>query len=138
MGSRELLEYLVLKQLCGRSEVIWIIYQYYVNDESISSIADRFGMKKTRVKNYIQRVKEKIGSLHKAKILLKYVVPEIFKLEPITIKTDTNFYRCKYCVVEIHKSLIEDHIKRNHADKIDEAVEHILSNVRVRVNSRNG
>jgi len=126
----------VLKQMCGKSEVLWIMYQYYVNGVSVSEIADMFGVRKTVVKNYIQRVKEKIGSLYRASVLLKYFVPEILKIEPVVIKKSVDIYQCRYCMVEIHRSLVEDHMRYSHVDKIEEAVERVVNSVRIRINSK--
>jgi len=100
MGVEDLIKYLVVKQLSGRSEVLWILYQYYVHDESISDIAKRFNTTKAVVRSYVQRVRERVSS-QRARTLIKYIVPEVFKLKPIAVRVVRQRYLCTYCFAEL-------------------------------------
>jgi len=133
MGAKELIEYLVLKQLAGRSEVLWIIYQYYIHDESISSIAERFNMSKATVRSYIQRVREKV-STQRARILVKYIVPEVFKLKPIATRVLGRRYICTHCYAELPSGrMMEHHIKDVHTDIVEKSVNQVLKNLKERI-----
>ncbi|MEM1842244.1 MAG: hypothetical protein QXL19_07695 [Ignisphaera sp.] len=123
MGSIEpLTRYIVVKILSGRRDIVDLIYEYFVYNESPTTLAHRYGMTVNQIKNYIQRVMEKTFSSYRAKVLLKYIYPYAIRIEPII-----NRNICKICREYVF--MPESHIISRHRDIIDTYTMKIISEV---------
>lgn len=121
--AEAVLEYLIIKVLAGRNDVIKAVHDYFVNGVSPSSVAIKYSLSKHQVRGYIQRIVEKTGSVVKAKVLLKYAIPILLKIKPITKEVNGYIVKCGLCGEELPNQIIEDHIRKRHASLIDEYLE---------------
>ena len=121
MGSsvEDLLEYLIVKVLAGKDNIVNALADYFVKGESPSTIAAKYGLSKHQVRGYAQRITEKTGSSAKARALLKYAIPIITKIKPI-VKINGSIAKCILCGEELPVQIIEDHIKKRHRVVVEE------------------
>ena len=134
MGLVELLEYLVIKQLAGNPAVD-MIYQHFIEFESVSDIARRYNVSKHSVRGYVTRVLEKSGgSRTKAMTLLKYVYPLVKEVKP-AVARDGGMCICLLCGEKMmcDVNVIEFHIMKNHMDIVQMYVDDVLGKLRSRV-----
>ncbi len=124
------LEYLVLKQLAGKSNVVKAIYSYFVEGASPSSIASELGMSKHQVRGYVQRIVEKAGSITRARAIVKYVVPHVMRIKPVIKPLDGTTARCSICGDEVFLVVAEEHVKRYHGALVNEYVASIIDIIR--------
>lgn len=120
------LEYLVLKMLADKEEVVRALYDYFVEGASPSTIAVRYNLSKHQIRGYVQRVMEKTGSATKAKVLMKYATPVIIKLRPIAKKLNGSIAVCSLCNEELPIQIVEDHIKKKHTDYVTECLGSVI------------
>ena len=116
------IEYLILKVLADKEEVVKALYDYFVEGLSPSSIAFRYGLSKHQVRGYVQRIMEKTGSALRAKALMKYAVPLIIKIKPVAKKLNESMVACNVCGEELPLQIIEDHIKKKHPEIVSECL----------------
>lgn len=126
-GAESALEYVVIKMLADKENVVRALYDYFVLDESPSAVAARYGLTKHQVRGYAQRMVEKLGSVVKAKVILKYAVPAVLRLKPIARKTNGFMARCAVCGEELPLQIMEDHIKKRHNSIVEEHLTAIIN-----------
>ncbi|MDK6028036.1 hypothetical protein QPL79_01475 [Ignisphaera sp. 4213-co] len=119
-SAEDVLEYLIVKILAGKDNIVNALADYFIYGESPSVIALKYGLSKHQVRGYAQRIVEKIGSATKAKALLKYAIPVITKIRPVTKKLNGSFVKCVLCGDELPIQIIEDHIRKKHAVVVEE------------------
>jgi hypothetical protein len=129
-GLASVLEYLVLKMLAGKEEVVKALYDYFVEEGSPSTIATKYGLSKHQIRGYVQRIMEKTGSGIKARVLMKYTIPIIIKIKPVTKKVNGSVAICGLCNEELPIQIIEDHIKKKHTDIVNEYVNSVIEVLR--------
>jgi len=115
-----LLEYLIVKALAGKDNVIKALTDYFVYGESPSVIALKYDLSKHQVRGYAQRIVEKTGSVTRAKVILKYATPIILKIKPITRSLNNSFIKCLLCGEEFPFQIAEDHIKKKHMSIVED------------------
>jgi hypothetical protein len=124
------LEYLILKVLADKEEVVKALYDYFVEGASPSTIATRYGLSKHQIRGYVQRIMEKTGSGTKARVLMKYTIPIIIKIKPITKKVNGSIAVCGLCNEELPIQVIEDHVRKKHANVVNEYVNSVIEVLR--------
>lgn len=122
-AAEAVLEYLIIKVLAGRDDIVRAVHDYFVNSISPSSVAIRYSLSKHQVRGYIQRIVEKTGSVMKARVLLKYATPVILKIKPITKEVNGYIVKCSLCGEEFPSQIMEDHIRKRHLSLIEEYLE---------------
>lgn len=120
------LEYLVLKMLADKGEVVKALYDYFVEGASPSTIAIRYNLSKHQIRGYVQRIMEKTGSATKARVLMKYATPVIVKLRPIAKRLNGSIAVCSLCNEELPIQIVEDHIKKKHTDYVAECLSSVI------------
>jgi hypothetical protein len=115
-----LLEYLIVKALAGKENVIKALTDYFVYSESPSIVALKYGLSKHQVRGYAQRIVEKTGSVTRAKVILKYATPIVLKIKPITKKLNSSFIKCLLCGEELPLQIVEDHIRKKHTSIVED------------------
>lgn len=120
------LEYLVLKALADRVEVVKALYDYFVEGSSPSTIANKYSLSKHQIRGYVQRIMEKTGSGTKARVFMKYAIPVIIKIKPIVRKVNGAIVVCGLCNEELPIQVIEDHIKKKHANVVNEYISSVV------------
>ncbi|MEM0026502.1 MAG: hypothetical protein QXT53_01020 [Ignisphaera sp.] len=119
-SAEDVLEYLIVKVLAGKDNVVNALSDYFIIGESPSVVALKYGLSKHQVRGYAQRIIEKMGSATKARVLLKYAVPVVIKIKPIVRKLNGAFVKCMVCGEELPIQIIEDHIRKKHATVVEE------------------
>jgi len=125
-STESVLEYLILKVLANREEIVKALYDYFVEGASPSTIAMKYGLSKHQIRGYVQRIIEKTGSPMKSRVLMKYTAPLILKLKPIARKVNTSMAICGICKEELPVQVIEDHIKKKHSDILGECLDSVI------------
>ena len=119
-------QYLVLKALAGRMSVIKAIYDYFVNNESPSTLSRKYGLSKHQIRGYVQRIIEKSGSSIKAKVFIAYLTPYVMKIKPLCKRIRDDVVRCILCGDEMPHLVFEDHIMKYHSGVVKEYVFSVL------------
>lgn len=109
---RAALEYLALKALAGKKNVIEALYDYLVKNASPSQAAKAHGIQKTQLKSTAYQLLSKARAPLVAK-LLKLAYPYLMEVEPLV---EDNY--CKVCQTIIHTNHAEPHIAVKHQDII--------------------
>jgi len=109
---RAVLEYLALKALANKKNVLQALYDYLVLNESPSKAAEKYGIQKTQLKSTTYQLMSK-GRPALVVKLMKLAWPYIMEIEPIV---ENNF--CKLCNTVIHTNHAEPHIAVRHQDVI--------------------
>ena len=109
---RAVLEYLALKALAGRRDVLEALYDYLVNNESPSQASMKYGVQKAQLKSAAYQLVSKARAPLVVK-LMKLAWPYIMEIEPIV----EDGY-CKICRAPIHTNHAEPHIAVKHQDLI--------------------
>jgi hypothetical protein len=109
---RAALEYLALKALANKKNVLMALYDYLVKNESPSQAAQKYGIQKTQLKSTAYQLLSKARAPLVAK-LLKLAMPYLLEVEPLV----ENGY-CKACQTAIHTNHAEPHIAVRHQDII--------------------
>lgn len=125
-STTALLEYLILKVLADKDGVVRVLYDYFVEGASPSSIAAKYGLSKHQVRGYIQRIVEKTGSSTKAKVLIKHITPIIIKLKPVAKRVNGALAICSLCNEELPIQIMEDHIKKKHTEIVNECINSVI------------
>jgi len=125
-STESVLEYLILKVLANREEIVKALYDYFVEGASPSTIAMKYDLSKHQIRGYVQRIIEKTGSSMKSRVLMKYTAPLILKLKPIARKVNTSMAICSICEEELPVQVIEDHIRKKHSDILSECLDSVI------------
>jgi hypothetical protein len=122
-STEAVLEYLIIKVLAGRDDIVKAVHDYFVNSISPSSVALKYSLSKHQVRGYVQRIVEKTGSVIKARVLLKHATPIILKIKPVARRINSQIVKCGLCGEELPSQVMEDHIRKRHSGLIDEYLE---------------
>ncbi len=138
MALRDVLRYLVTLQLSGRSNAVRAIYDYFVRGNangSVAELAERYGLEKKQLKNYVLHVLKWSGSINRvqhAKLFVKALAPLVLQtVEPIIgIHDDTA--RCRVCGTTFpsHPWMLYHHVSTKHRDLVEQHVDTIISILR--------
>lgn len=129
-STEAVLEYLIVKMLVGREDVVKAVQDYFVDSMSPSSVAIKYNLSKHQVRGYIQRIVEKTGSVIKARVLLKYAIPVVLKIRPIVKEVNGYIVKCGLCGEELPIQIMEDHIRKKHANLVEECLESTVEIIR--------
>jgi len=129
-ATTAVLEYLILKVLANKEEVVRALYDYFVEEASPSMLAMKYGLSKHQIRGYVQRIMEKTGSSTKAKVLMKYAAPVVTRLKPVAIKLNGSMALCGLCNEELPLQIVEDHIRKKHANIISECLDSVVDVLR--------
>ena len=120
------LEYLVVKALVGRSDILNALQDYFIYNKSPSVIAARYGLSKHQVRGYVQRVVEKAGSITKARVIVRKSSPYIMRIRPVVKHTSYGMVRCLVCGDEMPALVVEDHVRKYHQGLVEEYVATVI------------
>jgi len=109
---RAVLEYLALKALANKKNVLQALYEYLVLNTSPSEAAKKYGINKTQLKSTAYQLMSK-GRPALVVKLMKLAWPYIMEIEPLV---ENNY--CKACNSVIHTNHAEPHIAVRHQDII--------------------
>ncbi|ALU12709.1 hypothetical protein EYM_06660 [Ignicoccus islandicus DSM 13165] len=109
---RAVLEYLALKALANRKDVLQALYDYLVNNESPSEASKKYNVQKAQLKSAAYQLVSKARPPLVVK-LLKLAMPFLLEIEPIVEEG-----YCKICHTPIHTNHAEPHIAVKHQDII--------------------
>ena len=127
------LEYLVVKALSSKFNIIKALRLYFVENISPSRIEVLTGLTKNQVRGYAQRIIEKATDVVRARIYAKYLIPYVEKIKPI-MECNGASCRCRICNVDVPDYAVEIHIKNLHSDVVDECVNTIIELLRKKLN----
>ena len=127
---RAVLEYLALKALAGRRDVLQALYDYLVNNESPSQASMKYGVQKAQLKSAAYQLVSKARAPLVVK-LMKLAWPYIMEIEPIV----EDGY-CKICRSPIHTNHAEPHIAVKHQDLIRKTALEIEKKLREQLRRR--
>jgi len=136
-SATAVLEYLILKVLADKKEVLRALYDYFVDSTSPSTIANKYGLSKHQIRGYVQRIMEKTGSSDRAKVLMKYTIPVIIKIKPIAKKVNGSIAVCALCNEELPLQVVEDHIKKKHSNIVSECLDSVVEVLKKVVTTKN-
>jgi len=121
---RAVLEYLALKALADKKNVLQALYDYLVLNESPSKAAEKHGIQKTQLKSTAYQLMSK-GRAALVVKLMQLAWPFIMEIEPIV----ENGY-CKACNTVIHTNHAEPHIAVRHQDVIRKTAQEVEKKLR--------
>ena len=122
--------YLVIKRLAGNSSMIMAVKEYFVDGVSPSTISYKYKISKFRVRGYVQRVTEKLRNPYLTSNVVRQIFPVILEVEPAVIKVGDRFI-CLLCDQTFTSEVtVENHIRRKHADYVNEVVEQIVGSTK--------
>ena len=127
---RAVLEYLALKALAGRKDVLEALYDYLVNNESPSQASLKHGVQKAQLKSAAYQLVSKARPPLVVK-LMKLAWPHLMKVEPIV----EDGY-CKICRAPIHTNHAEPHIAVKHQDLIKKTARDIELKIKEEIKRR--
>jgi hypothetical protein len=127
---RAALEYLVLKALAGRKDVLQALYDYLVNNESPSQASLKHGVQKAQLKSAAYQLVSKARAPLVVK-LMKIAWPYIMNIEPIV----ENGY-CKICKAPIHTNHAEPHIAVKHQDLIRKVAREVEEQIKADIKKK--
>ena len=129
---RAVLEYLALKALAGRKDVLEALYDYLVNNESPSQASLKHGVQKAQLKSAAYQLVSKARPPLVVK-LMKLAWPHIMRVEPIV----EDGY-CKICKAPIHTNHAEPHIAVKHQDLIKRTAREIELQLKEELKKKKG
>lgn len=126
-------KYLVLERVSRVDDTLNALADY-VNGSSPKEIAAKYGMSKDVVRGIWTRILEKCGSIQKAVVLVRYVIPLLLEVDPV-VKQNGDTIECTLCgtIFVKHKGVnmaIANHVRTSHWDYVEKITEHIVSRLR--------
>jgi transposase-like protein len=116
-----LAQYVALKVVSGNGAVLKAVEEYLIGGQSPSKVAYKYGLSKYQLRGYAQRIIEKCGSEHTAKMLLPTLISVASTIEPTLKKVDEVRYNCSKCKISLTKDEAEEHVKQKHKDDLSSA-----------------
>ncbi len=126
----EVLEYLVLKKMAGRPEVLEALIEYLGGSLPPSQASDRYGISKHQLRGFVQRINEKAGDRKLAETLIKMATPLILSIVPSVIDRTKRPETCMLCGKRLVNMFPEDHIKKHHHEELGEEVRKVAAGLR--------
>jgi len=121
---RGAVRYLVCKTLGGRSEVVEVLFRYFVLNESPGDLEHRYGVGRFKIRGYAQRLVEKVGSHRAAARLLLACYGELLSVKPVVHPANNGgsvVYYCSACGKLVAKP--EEHVRKSHRGTVEVVVE---------------
>jgi len=128
--AMEVLEYLVLKKMAGRPEVLEALLEYLGGTLPPSLADDRYGVSKHQLRGFVQRINEKAGDRRLAELLITTAVPIILSNVSSRIDRDKRPEQCLICGKRLINMFPEDHIKKHHHAELEAEVKRVAGEVR--------
>jgi len=129
-AARETLEYLVLKKMAGKPEVLKALLEYLGGTLPPSLADDRYGVSKHQLRGFVQRINEKAGDRRLAELLITTAVPIILSNVSSRIDRDKRPEQCLICGKRLINMFPEDHIKKHHHAELEAEVKRVAGEVR--------
>lgn len=126
----EVLEYLVLKKMAGRPEVLRALLDYVEGSLSPATASSVYGISKYQLRGFAQRIYDKAGSRSMATLIIKYAVPIILEKTGVYVDRSQRPEECLICNRKLYNVFPEDHIKKHHRDVIDYEKQKIVAELR--------
>ncbi|MCC6030410.1 MAG: hypothetical protein LM586_02050 [Desulfurococcales archaeon] len=114
----EVLEYLILKKMAGRPEVLKALLDYVDGNISPATASTVYGISKYQLRGFAQRIYDKAGNRSLASLLIKIAVPIILEKTKVYIDRSQKPEECLICNRKLYNVFPEDHIKKHHKDVI--------------------
>lgn len=136
MGVRDAIRFLVAKAMCGKENVLMALMEYARFSDSLSVIADRYGISKHTLRGTMSRLKTHAGNNGVAITLIEKAIPEIMGMgvERVIETRDGTPY-CRRCRTYIINVFPEDHLVKKHQDELDNIVSEVIERIRSKRNS---
>ncbi|MDT7888822.1 MAG: hypothetical protein RQ885_07585 [Desulfurococcales archaeon] len=128
--AMEVLEYLVLKKMAGRAEVLKALLEYLGGSLPPSLANDRYGISKHQLRGFVQRINEKAGDRKLAEFLIIIATPIILSTVQSRIDRDKRPEQCLICGRRLISMFPEDHLKKHHYSELDAEVKRVASEVK--------
>jgi hypothetical protein len=137
MGAIDVIEFLVVKKMAGKEELIDLVAMY-LEDKISPSETENFGIPRTTLRSTLNRLYEIEADRGKLRTIVTGVVPIIKEKVPTIISNDNRCDICKICGenLTLRNIFPEDHIKKHHRNLISENLEKIVNEYRNVVKSR--
>lgn len=132
----EVLEYLVLKKMAGRPEVLMALLDYINGELSPSMAYERYGVSKHQLRGFVQRIYEKSGDRKIADAVIRIAVPIILSSVDSRVKRDSRPETCGICGKRLYNVFPEDHIKKHHSDMLKKENEKMYQELKKVIESR--
>ena len=132
----EVLEYLVLKKMAGRAEVLEALLEYLGGSLPPSLADDRYGISRHQLRGFVQRINEKAGDRKLAEFLIATATPIILSTVPSRIDRDKRPEQCLICGKRLINMFPEDHLKKHHYEELEVEVRRVIGEVRKILASR--
>ncbi len=126
----EVLEYLVLKKMAGRPEVLEALIEYLGGSLPPSQANDRYGISKHQLRGFVQRINEKAGDRRLAEFLIRISTPLILSTVPSKIDRSKRPEVCMICGKRLVNMFPEDHLKKHHYQHLEEEVRRVAAELR--------
>ncbi|MEM0260579.1 MAG: hypothetical protein QXJ51_04380 [Sulfolobales archaeon] len=126
----EVLEYLVLKMMAGRPEILKALIEYVEGNLSPAAAPQIYNVSKHQLRGFIQRIYDKANNRPLANLLIKLAVPIILEKTRIYIDRSQRPEECMVCGRKLYNVFPEDHIKKHHKDLIEYEKQKILAELR--------
>ncbi len=127
---RAVLEYLALKALANRKDVLQALYDYLVLNESPSEASKKYNVQKAQLKSAAYQLVSKARPPLVVK-LLKLAMPFLLEVNPIVEDS-----YCKICRTPIHTNHAEPHIAVKHQDLIKKTALELEEKIKASLKSR--
>ncbi|PWV36867.1 MAG: hypothetical protein DJ555_05010, partial [Desulfurococcaceae archaeon] len=132
----EVLEYLVLKKMAGRPEVLEALIEYLGGSLPPSQANDRYGISKHQLRGFVQRINEKAGDRRLAEFLIKMATPLILSMVQSKIDRSKRPEVCMICGRRLVNMFPEDHLKKHHYEYLEEEVRKVAAELKKAIAAR--
>ena len=129
-AAEDVVEYLVLKKMAGRPEVLMALLDYINGELSPSMAYERYGVSKHQLRGFVQRIYEKSGDRFLAAAAIRAAVPIILSSVPSYVRRDGGPPECSICGEVLLIAFPEDHIRKHHSDILGSEARSIMDRVR--------
>ncbi|NAZ13350.1 MAG: hypothetical protein GU359_04255 [Desulfurococcales archaeon] len=126
----EVLEYLILKKMAGRPEVLKALLDYVDGNISPATASTVYGISKYQLRGFAQRIYDKAGNRSLASLLIKIAVPIILEKTKVYIDRSQKPEECLICNRKLYNVFPEDHIKKHHKDVISHEKQRIIVEIK--------
>lgn len=126
----DVIEYLVLKKLAGRSEVLEALVEYMDGGISPSLANTIYGVSKHQLRGFVQRIYEKAGDRVLAETVVKRTTFLVISTVPSVTMRDRWPEVCRVCGKRLENVFAEDHIKKHHPDLLEHWLRKVVEELR--------
>jgi len=124
----EVVRYLVIERLAGRSWALEVAVEYFIRNSSPSRIASKVGVSKYAVKRVIDSIRVKSGSHAVAVALVKALRPYVESVRPIVVVSDGGRPYCRLCgcYINADHQYAYQHVVWKHRDLVSRLTSEIV------------